>query len=168
MRLLSTLLLAGFVACAAVTEARAIARDSAGTTLATTGSIRFEPDGINVIPRLATFTVDLRDPNEQRLQSAERRLADFLAEIAERVSPEGHILTPLDEDIARAALQAAGHAQQLSITLGSVCDSPARRNAAAANARQRQAQEIVLSDPLVQALQRDYDGKIVPGSIQPL
>ena len=68
----------------------------------------------------------------------------------------------------RAALQAAGHAQQLSITLGPVCDSPARRNAAAANARQRQAQEIVLGDPLVQALQRDYDGKIVPGSIQPL
>ena len=75
---------------------------------------------------------------------------------------------PQARERLRAALQAAGHAQQLSITLGSVCDSPARRNAAAANARQRQAQEIVLSDPLVQALQRDYDGKIVPGSIQPL
>ena len=75
---------------------------------------------------------------------------------------------PQARERLRAALQAAGHAQQLSITLGPVCDSPARRNAAAANARQRQAQEIVLSDPLVQALQRDYDGKIVPGSIQPL
>ena len=75
---------------------------------------------------------------------------------------------PQARERLRAALQAAGHAQQLSITLGPVCDSPARRNAAAANARQRQAQEIVLGDPLVQALQRDYDGKIVPGSIQPL
>ena len=75
---------------------------------------------------------------------------------------------PQARERLRAALQAAGHAQQLSITLGPVCDSPARRNAAAANARQRQAQEIVLNDPLVQALQRDYDGKIVPGSIQPL
>ena len=75
---------------------------------------------------------------------------------------------PQARERLRAALQAAGHAQQLSITLGPVCDSPARRNAAAANARQRQAQDIVLGDPLVQALQRDYDGKIVPGSIQPL
>lgn len=40
---------AGFVACAAVAEARAIACDSAGTTLATTGCIAFEPNVINVI-----------------------------------------------------------------------------------------------------------------------
>lgn len=32
------------------------------TTLATTGSLRFEPDVINVIPRKAVFTVDLRAP----------------------------------------------------------------------------------------------------------
>ncbi|WP_374524406.1 hydantoinase B/oxoprolinase family protein [Sphingopyxis sp.] len=31
----------------------------------------------------------------------------MVAEIAERVSPEGHILTPLDEDAARTAMQAA-------------------------------------------------------------
>lgn len=54
------------------------------TTLATTGSLRLEPDVINVIPRKATFTVDLRDPDEQRLQTAERRFAAFLAEITER------------------------------------------------------------------------------------
>jgi len=39
---------------------------------------------INVIPRKATFTVDLRDPDEERLRAAERRFADFLAWIAER------------------------------------------------------------------------------------
>ncbi|CAM5183922.1 Allantoate amidohydrolase [Castellaniella defragrans] len=54
------------------------------STLATVGSLRFEPDVVNVIPRKATFTVDLRDPDEQRLRVAERRLADFLVEIAAR------------------------------------------------------------------------------------
>ena len=76
---------AGYVAAAIITFLREIVVGAAPeTTLATTGSIRFEPDVINVIPRLATCTVDLRDPDEQRLQSAEKRLADFLAEIAER------------------------------------------------------------------------------------
>lgn len=73
---------AGFVACAAVTELRRLARDS-GTTLATTGCMRFEPDVINVIPRRATFTVDLRDPDEQRLQQAEAHLARILRALAE-------------------------------------------------------------------------------------
>ncbi|MDG9885727.1 Zn-dependent hydrolase [Pseudomonas putida CSV86] len=72
---------AGYVACAAVAEARAIARD-AGSTLATTGCIAFEPNVINVIPRRAVFTVDLRDPDEARLQQAEQRFAAFLERIA--------------------------------------------------------------------------------------
>ncbi|WP_110968733.1 Zn-dependent hydrolase [Pseudomonas huaxiensis] len=74
---------AGFVACAAVAEARAIARDSAGTTLATTGCIAFEPNVINVIPRRATFTVDLRDPDESRLCQAEQRFAEVLDRLAQ-------------------------------------------------------------------------------------
>lgn len=73
---------AGFVACAAVAEARAIARDSAGSTLATTGCIAFEPNVINVIPRRATFTVDLRDPDESRLLQAEQRFAEALDRLA--------------------------------------------------------------------------------------
>ena len=74
---------AGFVACAAVAEARAIACDSAGTTLATTGCIAFEPNVINVIPRRATFTVDLRDPDESRLRQAEQRFAEALERLAQ-------------------------------------------------------------------------------------
>lgn len=73
---------AGLVACAAVTQARAIARESGGTTLATTGCIAFEPNVINVIPRRATFTLDLRDPDESRLQHAERRFAGFIEQLA--------------------------------------------------------------------------------------
>lgn len=76
---------AGYAAAAIVTFLReqvvAAARE---TTLATTGSLRLEPDAINVIARRATFTVDLRDPDEQRLETAERRLADFLVQIAGR------------------------------------------------------------------------------------
>ncbi|WP_257551483.1 hydantoinase B/oxoprolinase family protein [Sphingopyxis sp. DBS4] len=41
----------------------------------------------------------------------------MVAEIAERVSPEGHILAPLDEDAARTAMQAARDAGLSSIAI---------------------------------------------------
>ncbi len=76
---------AGYAAAACVTFLREqVVGAAPDTTLATVGSLRFEPDVINVIPRQATFTVDLRDPDEQRLQAAERRFADFLVTLAER------------------------------------------------------------------------------------
>jgi len=76
---------AGYAAAACIAYLREqVAGAVPGTTLATTGSLRFEPDVINVIPRKATFTVDLRDPDENRLQAAERRFADFLVALAAR------------------------------------------------------------------------------------
>ncbi|WCM86311.1 DNA polymerase III subunit gamma/tau [Acidovorax sp. NCPPB 3576] len=74
---------------------------------------------------------------------------------------------PVARERLRAALEAAGHATQISVELGVVIDSPARRNAAAAAERQRVAEEIVHNDPYVQALVRDFGAKIVPGSIKP-
>jgi N-carbamoyl-L-amino-acid hydrolase len=74
---------AGFVASAIVAELRAIAVE-AGTTLATVGCMKFEPNVINVIPRKATFTVDLRDPDEALLVRAENRLSTYLAALAEQ------------------------------------------------------------------------------------
>jgi len=74
---------AGWVAAAVATFLRELAVKS-GTTLATIGMLSIEPNVINVIPRKAVFTVDLRDPDEQRLQDAERRLADFLVQVAEQ------------------------------------------------------------------------------------
>lgn len=53
-------------------------------TVATVGTIRFEPDAINIIPSRAVFTVDLRDPDEQRLQTAERELASFLKQLEQQ------------------------------------------------------------------------------------
>ncbi|HCL3145394.1 TPA: Zn-dependent hydrolase [Pseudomonas aeruginosa] len=83
---------AGYVASAVVAELREIARDSGGTTLATVGCMSFEPNVINVIPRKAVFTVDLRDPDEELLVAAEKRFEKFLAVIAEeegvRISTE--------------------------------------------------------------------------------
>ncbi|WP_044874509.1 Zn-dependent hydrolase [Pseudomonas sp. LFM046] len=70
---------AGWAAAAVIHQLREIATDG---TLATAGCMRFEPDLINVIPRKAVFSVDLRDPDEARLQAAEARLGAFLERIA--------------------------------------------------------------------------------------
>lgn len=76
---------AGYAAAACIAYLREqVVGAAPATTLATTGSLRFEPDVINVIPRKATFTVDLRDPDEGRLQAAEQRFADFLVALAAR------------------------------------------------------------------------------------
>ncbi|WP_305792586.1 DNA polymerase III subunit gamma/tau C-terminal domain-containing protein, partial [Acidovorax sp. SRB_14] len=75
---------------------------------------------------------------------------------------------PTARERLRAALEAAGHAQQISVEIGLVIDSPARRNAVAEQERQRVALETVLGDPFVQAMVRDHDAKIVPGSVKPL
>ena len=67
----------------------------------------------------------------------------------------------------QAALQAAGHGDvKLSIEVGPVTDSPARRLAVKAAEKMVAAQELIQNDPLVQAMVRDFGAKIVPGSIQ--
>ncbi|MCZ2102948.1 MAG: DNA polymerase III subunit gamma/tau [Comamonadaceae bacterium] len=65
-----------------------------------------------------------------------------------------------------AALREAGHASEISVEVGPVGDSPARRDAAAAAERQRTAEAIVRNDPQVQQLMRDFGAKIVPGSVK--
>jgi beta-ureidopropionase / N-carbamoyl-L-amino-acid hydrolase len=74
---------AGWVAASVATFLRELAVTT-GTTLATIGMLNIEPNVINVIPRKAVFTVDLRDPDEQRLQDAERRLAQYLVDVAQK------------------------------------------------------------------------------------
>jgi DNA polymerase-3 subunit gamma/tau len=75
---------------------------------------------------------------------------------------------PSSRERLQNALQAAGHAVSLSVEVGRVSDSPARRNAAAAAERQLAAEKIILDDPFVQTMMRDFGAKIVPGSIKPL
>jgi DNA polymerase-3 subunit gamma/tau len=74
---------------------------------------------------------------------------------------------PASRERLQAALHGAGHKVNLSVEVGIVGDSPARRNAAAAAERQRVAEEIILKDSFVQDMMRDFGAKIVPGSIKP-
>ena len=80
----------------------------------------------------------------------------------------------LNQAAAREKLQAAlqthvgDAALKLVVEVGPVTDTPARRNGAAAAERQRAAEEMIQSDPLVQDMMRDWGAKIVPGSIRPL
>ncbi|HEX2547820.1 MAG TPA: DNA polymerase III subunit gamma/tau [Ramlibacter sp.] len=75
---------------------------------------------------------------------------------------------PQSRERLKAALHAAGHAVDLSVEVGPVTDSPARRNAVAAAERQQAAEQIILNDPFVQRMQREFGAKIVPGSIKPI
>ncbi|RYG10093.1 MAG: DNA polymerase III subunit gamma/tau, partial [Burkholderiales bacterium] len=68
-----------------------------------------------------------------------------------------------------AALKGAGACvDKLQVEVGPVSDTPARRNAHAAAERQRQAEETITTDPFVQAMIRDWGGRIVPGSVKPV
>jgi N-carbamoyl-L-amino-acid hydrolase len=72
---------AGHAAARVVTFLRERARASNTPTVATVGCMSFEPNAINVIPSRATFTVDLRDPDESRLREEEAALASFLERV---------------------------------------------------------------------------------------
>ena len=61
----------------AIVFLRELARDSGGTWN-TVGTVSFSPGAINVIPSRAEFTVDMRDPDEDRLSRGEREFTDFL------------------------------------------------------------------------------------------
>ena len=65
-----------------------------------------------------------------------------------------------------AALREAGQAREISVEVGPVADSPARRNARTAAEQQARAEAIVRNDPEVQRLMRDFGAKIVPGSVR--
>jgi DNA polymerase-3 subunit gamma/tau len=75
---------------------------------------------------------------------------------------------PGSRERLRQALHAAGHAVNISVEVGPVTDSPARRVAAAQARRQRAAEEVIRNDPFVQAMMRDFGARIVPGSVKPV
>ncbi|MDO3435653.1 Zn-dependent hydrolase [Rhizobium sp. CBN3] len=73
---------AGHAAARVVTFLRERAKASNTPTVATVGCMSFEPNAINVIPSRAIFTVDLRDPDEDRLREEEAALANFLESLS--------------------------------------------------------------------------------------
>jgi len=74
---------------------------------------------------------------------------------------------PTARERLEQALAESGHAVRLSLEVGRVMDSPAKRAAALAAQRQREAEAIILNDPFVQKMMRQFEAKIVPGSLKP-
>ena len=78
----------------------------------------------------------------------------------------------LSQPAARERLQTAlqlalgDPAIKLSVEVGHVTDSPARRNGIALIEKQRAAEALIHTDPLVVDMIRDWGAKIVPGSIK--
>ncbi|HEX6361843.1 MAG TPA: DNA polymerase III subunit gamma/tau C-terminal domain-containing protein, partial [Albitalea sp.] len=76
---------------------------------------------------------------------------------------------PAQRDKLQAALaQLLGRPARLEVEPGAAVDSPALRAGAERERRQREAEEVIHNDPLVQALMSQYKtARIVPGSIKP-
>ncbi|WP_326541950.1 DNA polymerase III subunit gamma/tau [Pseudorhodoferax sp.] len=123
---------------------------------------------------------DLWHQTVQQLVAAEAitALARELALQAQLVARDGEhwmlrveresLNQPGSRERLRAALEQAGLGTRLSVEVGTVSDSPARRNAAFAAEKQRAAEETVRNDSYVQSLVRDFGAKIVASGIKPL
>lgn len=72
---------AGLAAAKIITFLRELAENSGGSTVGTVGTIEFKPNAINVIPSQATLTIDLREPNEEKLKKAEQAIEEYLKEL---------------------------------------------------------------------------------------
>jgi DNA polymerase-3 subunit gamma/tau len=77
---------------------------------------------------------------------------------------------PVHADKLQAALTALlGHPVALAVQAGTVGDTPARRELAARERRQAEAEALIHNDPLVQQMTARYrTARIVPGSIKPV
>lgn len=105
---------AGMAAARVMLFLREHATGGNAPTVATVGCLELVPNAINVIPSRATFTVDLRDPDEARLRAAEAALAAFLEHL---VATEGFTITterlarfepvPFDQALVGAVERAA-------------------------------------------------------------
>jgi DNA polymerase-3 subunit gamma/tau len=65
-----------------------------------------------------------------------------------------------------AALAASGRAVQLSLEVGPVNDSPAKRLAAQQAETMARAEQVIQGDEFVHRMMRDFGAKLVPGSLQ--
>ena len=82
--------------------------------VATVGCIEFKPNAINVIPSKAVFTVDLRNPDKEKLDNDEKILSEYLKNLAKeddvRISAERMTEfdpVPFDKEIVEKVEKAA-------------------------------------------------------------
>jgi DNA polymerase-3 subunit gamma/tau len=86
-----------------------------------------------------------------------------------RVERETLRAQPLRDKLQAALATVVAPAPQLEVEAGVAQDSPARRDAAERERRQREAERIIRNDPLVQELMNQFrTARIVPGSIKPV
>ena len=74
---------AGLAACELVVAVRRIASEMGGTQVGTVGALRLHPDLVNVVAARAQLIIDLRNTDDDDLQSAERRLLTEVRRIAD-------------------------------------------------------------------------------------
>ncbi len=73
------------------------------------------------------------------------------------------------ERLEAAMAATLGYAVQLEVEAGVAIDSPAKRDAAERDRRQRAAENLIEGDPMVVSLMQQYkSARIVPGSIKPI
>lgn len=58
--------------------------DDKTDSVATVGKLNVEPNGVNVIPGRVTFTIDIRDIDEQKISTLESSILEQLKKVAER------------------------------------------------------------------------------------
>ena len=82
--------------------------------VATVGTMRFKPDAVNVIPSAADFTVDIRNPDKEKLDKEDLELTAFIKSLEEtdgvktsykKVADTDPV--PFSEEICRQVEQAA-------------------------------------------------------------
>ena len=72
-----------YVAAATAVFARELALELGPPQVATVGRLELQPNLVNVVASQATFCVDVRNTDETILQTADRRIAEFVASAAE-------------------------------------------------------------------------------------
>ena len=103
---------AGLAAAKANVFCRELAEKAGG--LATMGTISFKPDAVNVIPSEADFTMDLRNPNKEKLDYMEAEFIKYIESLEQTdgVKVSHQRMTdfdpvPFDEDICKLTEKAA-------------------------------------------------------------
>jgi len=73
-----------YVAAAITVFLRDLATEMGGNQVCTVGKIDLSPNLVNVVAAKAVMTIDVRNTDEDLLRAAEKRIADFLADVARR------------------------------------------------------------------------------------
>jgi len=117
-------------------------------------------DAVMQLVRAETITALVRELGLQS-QLVARDVDQWLLRVERESLNQGNTRERLS-----TALKTLGHDIRLAVEIGPVSDSAALRLAAEAARRQREAEQIIRDDPFVQAMMRDFGGKIVPGTLK--